>query len=201
MVRTIAGLWRWRGNPLCRPTDLREAWLGVCAALLIVLGAPVAGFAGAEAVESALVESARQQHAERQRTWATAEQVSLERTVVTDAEAVAPPEDRYRVRAHWYAPDGNVRQGSMVTRRAVDVGDRFPIWTDQRGRHTGRPMTTHTASSHSALAGLGVGAAAVAAVECGRRCGVRLLMRRRYAAWAQEWQRIGPDWGRAGAGN
>ncbi|WP_425587900.1 hypothetical protein [Streptomyces marokkonensis] len=35
-MRTIAGLWRWRHNPLCRTTDLTEARVALAGLLLIL---------------------------------------------------------------------------------------------------------------------------------------------------------------------
>jgi hypothetical protein len=64
-VRAISGLWRWRRNPLCRATDLAEAWLALVALLLVLLVAPVAGMlVGGEAEES-LQRSVRDQHETR----------------------------------------------------------------------------------------------------------------------------------------
>ena len=201
MVRAIVGLWRWRGNPLCRRTDRHEAWLALAALCLSVLVAPIVGLVGAGSIESALASVARQQRAERQPTWAVVEQSALYRPRIGDPEAVAPPPARYRVRAHWYAPSGALRQGTVILRRSLHPGERFRLWTDADGRRTTPPMPPHTASAQAAIGGLGLAGAAMAVVEAARRCGVRLLLRRRYAAWAAEWQRIGPDWGRADTGN
>jgi hypothetical protein len=47
-VQAISGLWRWRGNPLRRTTDLVESWVALAALLLCLVAAPVIGaFAGA----------------------------------------------------------------------------------------------------------------------------------------------------------
>ena len=84
----------------------------------------------------------------------------------------------------------------------MQPGERFRIWTDEKGRVVTRPMSARTASSYAALAGLAVAAGgAVGAMEAGRRLTVRQLLRRRYAAWDAEWARIGPDWGRTGSNN
>ncbi|CAM5252441.1 hypothetical protein SVIOM342S_03746 [Streptomyces violaceorubidus] len=42
-MRAISGLWRWRGNPLCRASDLAEAWVALTALLLTVFVAPLTG--------------------------------------------------------------------------------------------------------------------------------------------------------------
>ncbi|OEV30367.1 hypothetical protein AN219_11325, partial [Streptomyces nanshensis] len=88
--------------------------------------------------------------------------------------------------------------GVVVLRHPVEPGARFPVWTDAHGRLTSRPMSTHSARSYSLLAGLAIGALTAGGLEAARRLTVRLLLRRRYARWDEEWVRIGPDWGRTG---
>lgn len=42
-MRAVGGLWRWRGNPLRRGTDLAEAWVALTALVLILSVAPLIG--------------------------------------------------------------------------------------------------------------------------------------------------------------
>ncbi|WP_326685843.1 MULTISPECIES: hypothetical protein [unclassified Streptomyces] len=200
-MRTIVGLWRWRGNPLCRRTDRREAWAALCAALLIAVGAPLIGWLGADAAHHALLRTAHEQQRERHRTWATAQHVNVRPSLDSNPETGAQGRERTRVTARWTGPDGTVRTGTVSVHREVSPGNRFQVWTDGQGRLTARPMSARSASSHSLLAGLAAGAFAVGGVEAGRRLTVRMLMRRRYARWGEEWDRIGPDWGRTGTSN
>lgn len=201
MVRAIAGLWRWRGNPLCRRTDRREAWLTLWAALLILVGAPLVGWAGADAAHDSLLRTAHEQQHSRQRTSAVAESVTTRPPLDSDPEATGRRVDRTRVKAVWTGPDGNTHTGTVSLHRHVRPGDRVHVWTDEEGMLSTRPMSARSASSHALLAGLACGALAVGLLEAARRLTVRALLRRRYTRWDEEWGRIGPDWGRTGTSN
>ncbi|MGP3988321.1 Rv1733c family protein [Streptomyces sp. 3N207] len=197
-MRSVVGLWRWRGNPLCRRTDRREAWLTFWAALLIVLGTPLVGWGAAEAAHEALLHTAQEQRDQRQRIWATVEHVTVLPPLDSEREAAAGAPNRNRVTAHWTGPDGSRHTGVLVLRHPVEAGSRFPVWADMHGRLTSRPMSVRSADSYSLLAGLAGAACTAGVLEAGRRTAVRLLLRRRYARWDEEWGRIGPDWGRTG---
>lgn len=194
-MRSIAGLWRWRRNPLCRGTDRVEGWLTLGAVLLITLATPTAALCGGRAAHQALLETVRDQHRQRQQVWATVAET-------------APPADSdpehgsgYRVAATWTAADGRTHSGTVTTDRAAEPGDRLRVWTDARGELTSRPMDAATAATHAVLAGIGTAGVAAGLVEAVRRLAVRRLMSRRYARWEEEWARVGPDWGRADRAN
>ncbi|MCF6524387.1 hypothetical protein HOY81_15005 [Streptomyces sp. JJ36] len=196
-MRIVAGLWRWRGNPLCRETDRAEAWLTLCAALLIVLGTPLAGLAAGLAASAELNRVVAEQRRHRHPVWATTDQV-LPHPVGEDGAERTAEEAGYPVLAFWKSPDGTTRTGPATAGRPVRPGDRFRVWTDEHGSLTSAPMSASTASSHAVVAGLVAGVAAAVAVEAGRRGAVRRMMRRRFARWDEEWARIGPDSGRLG---
>lgn len=198
-MRSIVGLWRWRGNPLCRRSDRREAWLALCAVVLIVVITPAVGWLGTSAAHDALLKNAKEQQRSRHQVWATAESVQTRAPLDTDPETAAQSPERHRVVAHWAAPDGSSHKSTVATKHHVQPGDRFRVWTDAEGRVVKRPMSPGTASSYAALAGLAAAVGAAAAAETGRRLTVRQLLRRRYARWDEEWARIGPDWGRTGS--
>jgi hypothetical protein len=196
-VRSIAGLWVWRRSPLCRRTDLAEAWAALCAAVLLLLGAPLAGVAGGLAAYGELSGIVREQHLERHQVWATAKQ-PVERPQAGPGSG--PPEEeaeRHPVLAFWQGPDGVTHTGTVHALRPVDAGERFRVWTNAEGELTSPPLSHGTAVAHSLAAGLVAGGLAGAAVEGGRRATVARLLRRRYAEWEAAWARIGPDWGRA----
>ncbi|MEU8733750.1 hypothetical protein AB0C68_30825 [Streptomyces tendae] len=201
-MRAIRGLWRWRGNPLCRASDLAEAWLALTSLLLIVCVAPLAGVLVGGAAQSALQRSVREQHELRHRVTATVVR-ALERSRLTvDPEGATGEELRSRVLAAWTGPDGSRHEGPvLVGIDRPDSGDRFAMWTDGRGREVARPLDSATATTHAALAGVGTAVAAAALVEAARRIVLWRLVRRRYARLEREWERAGPDWGRTGAGS
>jgi hypothetical protein len=201
-VRAIRGLWRWRGNPLCRASDLAEAWVALTALVLMLSVAPVIGALVGGAAQSALQRSVREQHESRHRVTATVVR-ALERSPLSvDPEGTSGEDLRSRVLAGWTGPDGSRHEAPVLV--GLDdprSGDRFAIWTDARGREVARPLDSATATTHAVLAGFGTAVAAAALVEALRRIVVWRMVRRRYARLEQEWERAGPDWGLTGAGS
>ncbi|GHH72397.1 hypothetical protein GCM10018793_09320 [Streptomyces sulfonofaciens] len=201
-MRAIAGLWRWRHNPLRRATDLLEAWVALTAAVLIVAAAPLAGVVTGTLSEQALLRSVQQQHRERHATTATVVRTVRRPPLDTDPETVSARDAHSRVIASWRAPDGRPHTGGVVADlKSPRVGDRFPVWTDRHGRLMARPLDPIAASTHAALAGCGAAAAFAALVEAGRRLVLWRIVRRRYARWDRAWEKAGPDWGRTGTGS
>ncbi|WP_101255974.1 hypothetical protein [Streptomyces barkulensis] len=194
-MRAIAGLWRWRGNPLYRTTDRVEGWLALAAVLLMTVGTPAVALWGTRTAHETLMGVVREQQRQRHQVWATAAQST---PPVADAPEA---ESGHRVTATWTAVDGRTHSGTVVADRPTEPGDRLRVWVDAHGEITARPMDAATASSHAALAGFGTAVAAAGLVESVRRLLVRRLLARRYARWAQEWARVGPDWGRTGRSN
>ncbi|GGX02942.1 hypothetical protein GCM10010383_36520 [Streptomyces lomondensis] len=201
-VRAISGLWRWRRNPLCRATDLAEAWVALAALLLILLVAPVAGFLVGGTAQDALQRSVREQHEARHPVTATVVRKLDRSPLDADPETSTGRDLRNRVLADWTAPDGTEHQGPVLASlKDPRQGDEFRIWTDGHGRMVVRPLDSATASTHAVLAGLGAALAAGGLMEGGRRLIVWRMVRRRYARWDQAWDKAGPDWGRTGTGS
>ncbi|GAA2347922.1 Rv1733c family protein [Streptomyces cuspidosporus] len=198
-MRTIRGLWRWRRNPLRRPTDLAEAWAALVAALLIVLVAPGVGWATGALTHGALRETVREQRAQRHLVSATVVKVLPHPRIDSDPETASTRDAHRRVFAKWTGPDGSEHTGALGTHPGADAGERFRIWTDDRGRPTGRPLDEATAATHAVLAGTAAAAGTAGLFEGARRLVVWRLMRRRFAQWDTAWERAGQDWGRAGA--
>ncbi|MFF8289332.1 hypothetical protein ACF068_08935 [Streptomyces sp. NPDC016309] len=199
-MRAVVGLWRWRHNPLCRATDLTEAWVALAALLLICLAAPATGWVAGALTNASLQQSARLQQEQRHPVTARV----LDPAGGTRARDAGPAGDhrpRRPVAAQWTAPDGTRRTGTLTTSPAgAAPGDTFRIWTDDRGRPVDRPLTAATARDHAVLAGIGTMLLTAGLVEAVRRTVVRGLVRRRYERLDRAWARSGPDWGRTGAG-
>ncbi|CAM5615471.1 putative protein OS=Streptomyces alboniger OX=132473 GN=CP975_03980 PE=4 SV=1 [Streptomyces alboniger] len=201
-MRAIVGLWRWRHNPLRRGTDLLEAWVALAALVLIAVAAPVVGVVATQLTRDALLASVREQHAARHAVVGTVVRKLSAPPLDPDPETSSARDAHSRVLARWTGPDGTGRSGVVVADlKAPDRGDRFRLWTDERGRVVGRPLDTATATTHAVLAGFGVAAAGVALMEGTRRLVLRRIVRGRYARWDRAWDRAGPDWGRTGTGS
>ncbi|MEU0005801.1 hypothetical protein ABZ079_16325 [Streptomyces sp. NPDC006314] len=198
----LRGLWRWRHNPLCRPTDLAEAWVALVALLLIAVAAPVTGCLVGAAAQDSLQRSVREQQHTRRLVTATVVRDLGEAPLETDPDTTSAHVARSRVVAGWTAPDGTRLHGPVLADlKSPRPGDHFGLWTDPHGRITTRPLDSPTATTHAVLAGIGAALVTAALVEGGRRLTVWHMVRGRYARWDQAWDRAGPDWGKAGTGS
>ncbi|WUQ01937.1 hypothetical protein OHT52_29690 [Streptomyces sp. NBC_00247] len=202
-MRAVWGVWRWRHNPLCRGTDRREAWLALCALLLVVVVAPAVGCLCGLLTDSALRDTIREQQAHRHRTSGVVLSVSAGPAAFAgDPESGAGPATRQTVTARWKAPDGGERHGAVPTAARVrEPGERVLIWIDDRGAVAPRPMDVPTAHIHAGLAGAGAFGLTAGVVEAVRRTVVRCMVRRRYERLDRAWATAGPDWGRTGTGS
>ncbi|GAA0629385.1 hypothetical protein GCM10009535_00870 [Streptomyces thermocarboxydovorans] len=201
-MRAISGLWRWRHNPLCRPTDLLEGWVALTALLLLLIAAPVTGVLAGNAAQDALQQTVREQNRSRYAVTATVIRALEPSALDLDAEAATGQDLHSRVLAHWTAPDRTVHRGTVPARlEDPRPGDRFRIWTDRNGRLVARPLDAATATTHAVIAGVGAALVAAGLIECARRLIVWRMVRHRYALWDQAWDRAGPDWGRTGTGS
>ncbi|WP_212765072.1 hypothetical protein [Streptomyces sp. I05A-00742] len=193
--------WRWRPNPLRRPTDVLESWIGVAALVLMLVVGPLAGLLAGSSAHAVLRQTAREQRSHRHLVSAVALHAQPVKGVTGDREGAAGRDGYHRILARWTCPDGSSRTG-LVPLRGVGVpGRRFPLWTDDRGRIAGRPMDDATAAVHASLAGAGAAAGAAGAVQGLRRLVLWRITRRRYERWDRAWERAGQTWGRADAGS
>ncbi|MFD4623265.1 hypothetical protein [Streptomyces sp. NPDC058475] len=181
-----AWLWRWRRNPLRRRSDALEAWIVFVAWALTVVGGALAGLAAAHTVEHGLA---------RER----AEWRSVPALLTEDAPESSDTEsggDLVWTKVRWTAPDGSPRVGRAKVFAGTTAGTPVTVWTDPDGHLVTRPATVSQARLRASLVGVlvGVSAAGVPFV-CGRLLRGR-LERRRMEQWDEEWQRVGPLWGR-----
>ncbi|MFJ7777356.1 hypothetical protein [Streptomyces yangpuensis] len=206
-MRTAMGVWRWRRNPLRRPTDLFEAWVAFAALLCVVLVAPAVGWVAGLRVDGTLQQAVHEQRQERHLVPA----VVVRPAPAPDADPDADPSEdpaaqrtaprRTQIVAAWTGPDGSSHEGTVpAAEEPPHPGDRFRIWTDARGRLVGRPLDPSAASFHAGTVGLAAAAGVAVLAVTVRRLVVRRLMHRRYIRLDRAWAAAGPDWGRAGAG-
>ncbi|MEV7590983.1 hypothetical protein AB0O42_11945 [Streptomyces sp. NPDC089922] len=222
-MRTAMGVWRWRRNPLRRPTDLFEAWVAFTALVCVLVVAPAIGWGAGLSVDGTLQRAAREQRQERHLVPAVVVRPAAgpdERPEEAPAQAEAPEEvqdraepaadpaaqrsspQRTQIVASWTAPDGSSHQGTVpAAEEPPHPGDRFRIWTDERGRVVGQPLDPAAASFHAGMAGLAAAISVAVLAETVRRLVVRRLMHHRYVRLDRAWAAAGPDWGRADAGS
>ncbi|MFE1800330.1 hypothetical protein ACFW9L_29760 [Streptomyces sp. NPDC059517] len=183
---------RWRHNPLCRRTDVVEAWTALVVSVVLWAGAPLAGLAvGWWAYEGAR-STAVEQRAERHRVLAE---------IVEGSYASAPTGegDRRpvkRVNVRWSEPGERARTGETRVHAGAGVGDHTYIWLDRQDRIVPAPTSDTVVWQHTLAVGAcatGVAAAGVLALHALVR---RVAARRRLAEWEREWARFGPEWAR-----
>ena len=183
---------RWRNNPLCRRSDVAEAWVRRVTTGMLVGGTVLTGLGVGAAVHDSEHATAEAQNAERHMVPATLEVDAPAAEGVTEDTA---DELRYSVPVRWKAPDGSDRTGTAPVRAGADKGDTVHIWVDKHGRPAEAPLSELDVWAHTAVAGAAAGGGvglAVGAVRCGT---LWVMNRRRLAAWEQEWERVGPGWG------
>jgi hypothetical protein len=180
-----------------------EAWVALATALLLALGAPVAGWAGGARIDSSLQQTVRLQHEQRHRTTAVVTGLPTERQRdAFDAESAIGRNGGSQVIAKWKAVDGSPHTGTIIAPgHQVRPGFSFSIWADQHGRQVRSPMNGTLATVHAALAGFALAVLAAGLVEFLRRLIVWRLVLRRYSRLDGAWAKAGPDWGRTGAGS
>ncbi|MFG2990510.1 hypothetical protein ACGFZK_14685 [Streptomyces sp. NPDC048257] len=205
-MRTAMGVWRWRRNPLRRPTDLFEAWMAFAALVCVLVVAPAIGWVAGLQVDGTLQRAAHVQRQERHLVPAVVVRPAPETAAAAgtsaDPSAQRTAPQRTRIVAAWTAPDGSSHQGTVpAAEEPPRPGDRFRIWTDARGRLVGQPLDPSAAVFHAGMAGLAAAICVATLVETVRRLVVRRLMHRRYIRLDRAWAAAGPDWGRAGAGS
>ncbi|MEJ8645620.1 hypothetical protein WKI68_39235 [Streptomyces sp. MS1.HAVA.3] len=203
-MRTAMGVWRWRRNPLRRPTDLFEAWVAFAAMVCVLVVAPAIGWVAGLRVDGTLQQAAHEQRQERHLVPAVVVRPAAEPAAGASADPSAQRTAPHRTQivAAWTAPDGSSHEGTVpAAEEPPHPGDRFRIWTDTRGRVVGQPLDPSAAVFHAGTAGLAAAISVAALVETVRRLVVRRLVHRRYMRLDRAWAAAGPDWGRAGAGS
>ncbi|MFJ2026880.1 hypothetical protein ACIODW_24165 [Streptomyces sp. NPDC087897] len=193
---------RGRRDPLRGAADRHEAWVALGALLLLLVGAPVAGWAGGAVADASLERSVRAQHAERRAVEAVVVGPAPRRERFGgDPEGGVRRSAHPRVTASWQAPDGSPRTGEVATAsRPGPPGSPLRIWTDAAGLPVPPPMDGRTARTHAVLGGVGAFLLAAGCVEAGRRVVVGRMVRRRHERIDREWAATAPLWGRTGTG-
>jgi hypothetical protein len=184
----------WR-NPLARGPDRLQAAAAVLMAILWALALPVVATGGTMLWHQVS-------------TVATQQARSLTATVATlDADPPVPGIGVYGVplrveapvAAHWPAPDGTVRSGTVTVGSdaadaAADGAIQVPVWLDAAGNPADPPLDTVAAAILVVISAVGawfmVGVFLLAAWLALRW----RLNRQRDAAWEQEWAMVEPFW-------
>ncbi|WP_369199307.1 DUF3592 domain-containing protein [Streptomyces sp. PU-14G] len=183
--------WRWRRNPLRRPTDQLQAWIGLCLLLAALSATAVTALVAGRAAHQQLQHTAEAQTRSRHQTPAV---------LVHDAPAHPEPgsdeeqETRYPVTVRYAEPGGGQRTGRTEVSPGLPAGARVRVWVDGDGSVTDPPMTrAHVRRQALARALLAAAPVPLAAAVL-RTLVDRGIQRRNLAAWGTEWARTASRW-------
>ncbi|MER5660587.1 hypothetical protein ACFWA5_03575 [Streptomyces mirabilis] len=179
-------LWRWRRNPLRRRSDALEAWIVLVAWALTALGGVLTGLLATQSVENGLARQRAEWHSV----------LALLNDDVPKSTASANDADMVWAKVHWTAPDGSPHAGQARVSVGSPAGTPVRVWTDADGRLVTKPPTPSQAQLRAALVGVLVGVSVAGVPFIGGRLVRGRMERRRMAQWDEDWQRVGPLWGR-----
>jgi hypothetical protein len=177
-----------------------EAWAGLLAVVVIIIGAPMAGWATGTAMNDVLQRTARTQGAERAYVPAVVLKAGPRQIAETDPESGDIPGEERTATVRWTGTDGKPHTGTVEIQANQGKGERIHVWTDSRGRIVTPPLDAATATAHAAMTGFGTALLALVIGAVGRQALMWQLMRRRLVEWERAWAAAGQNWGRADAG-
>lgn len=179
------------GNVLRRRSDRVERAMIATLLVLFLAGAPLlAWWAGRTSYQADI----------RGLEWERTHIFQVEAVLVSEPEMLGGSDSRTvaprAARATWPAPDGTPRHGIVQVAEDARLGDRVPVWVDDRGVLRVPPLERHPVGQAVVVAGavlLCMAAALVGICAVGRA----LLDRHRARAWQREWREVGPQWSRS----
>ncbi|MFD5393903.1 hypothetical protein ACFWJW_06690 [Streptomyces sp. NPDC127097] len=178
----------WRRSPLRRRSDVAEGWLVLVTAVLIALGAPAAGLAAANAVDSGT-------GLERQGRQTVSAVLTENPPPRIGVEVSGGVGSRVHATVRWTAADGTARTGTTTVSPDLRAGDRTTAWLDRHGALIRDPVTPRQATGESIAVGTVAGTSAGLLLLGAQRSGRALLNRHRYAQWEREWAAADPHRG------
>ncbi|MFM9610658.1 hypothetical protein DF268_03445 [Streptomyces sp. V2] len=190
-TRTRVRGWRWRSNPLRRPSDVVEGWTVLALAVLLLVAAPLVGvLAGVWAQQEGRAVADRLR-AERHQVRAEV----VGRIPETPASANGR-EQSYRVAVRWTPPGGQPRTTTAPVEAGTRTGDVVDVWLDARGRGVRPPPNSAMVWQQSLSVAFCAGGATAGAVAVGYVVFRRTALRHRLAEWERDWALTEPRWTR-----
>ncbi|MFH9001735.1 hypothetical protein ACH4E5_00560 [Streptomyces afghaniensis] len=194
-MRTRVLGWRWRRSPLRRRSDVVEAWTVLVVAVLILVGAPLAGAAAAWWAHGEARSVSAEQQAERHRV--RAEVVGGRSDSLPSVQADG--QRAYRATVRWTEPGEGARTATARVAGDARPGEVVDVWLDSRGRSVAPPADGTAVWQHTLTMGTCAAGGVVLVVLLGHSVVRRVALRRRLAEWEREWARTEPEWTHRGA--
>ncbi|MFF7308930.1 hypothetical protein [Streptomyces sp. NPDC008137] len=182
--------WRWRRSPLRRRSDVVEAWTVLVVAVLLLVGAPLAGVAAASWAHDEATSLSAEQRAERHRV--RAEVVGGKGEPLPTAEAGG--QHAFRATVRWTEPGEGTRTATARVPAGTRQGEVADVWFDSRGRNVPPPVHGTAVWQHTVTIGACAAGGAVLVVLLGHFAVRRVALRRRLAEWDRAWARTEPQW-------
>lgn len=182
---------RLRRNPLCRRTDLVQAWIAVGLFLVVLTATPAAVVLVGGAARHHTEQIARHQADTRHRTTAV---------LVHDAPrhpepgSVEAKNTLYPVTVRFTDRHGDTRTAQKDVEPATSAGSTVRVWVSDEGKLTGPPLTEDEVRDHTmgyaVMAATAVPLLAAAAYACAHR----RLERINLARWETDWAAAAARW-------
>ena len=191
-MRTRVRGWRWRHNRLRRRSDVVAAWTALAVAVLLLVGAPLAGAVAAWRTYDEARAIAAAQSADRHRV--RAEVVGKIPETLPTVQGGA--QRTLRVAVRWTEPGEGPRTATARVPVGTRQGDTVDVWFDARGRAVAPPPDDTAVWQHTLTVGACATGGAVAVVLLVHSVVRRAALRRRLTEWERDWARTGPEWTR-----
>ncbi|ATE53977.1 Rv1733c family protein [Actinosynnema pretiosum] len=178
-------------NPLARAGDRLVGALFGLVWVVAAIGMPVAGAVGTR-THTHLSDLSDHQLS----TTTPAQAVLLADSPHSDSSTIGAGDERTQVPATWQTQDGTLRTGKVEAANDLTAGTTVPIWLNDEGTPTPKPLTSGEALLGAAGAALGTWLALVAtATTCGATAHIA-VHRAHLRAWEREWALVEPSWRR-----
>ncbi len=181
---------RRRRGPLCRRSDVVEAWTAVAVAVLLCLTVPLAGVLTTRWTYTDARAAADEQRADRHRVRAEV----LERPSTAHASSGSERRHATRATVRWTDPEEGTRTALVRVPAHVRPGEPVHVWLDSRGSEVLPPVDDASVWQYGVGMGTLAAGSTAAVLLLAHRAVRRVALRRRLEEWERDWARTGPLW-------
>jgi hypothetical protein len=176
-------------NPLRRACDRVETLLLAGLFVAAVVAAPFAAQAASHAAYAGALRTQQAQQTARHQVPAMLARAA-DSTISSYLGALIP------VQATWTSVTGVKHAGQVMATAGSAKGSTVIIWTDAAGNLASQPLQPSQVAGQGYMAALGAIVGVGVVYLCATVIMLRVLNRRRMAAWAADWAVTAPAWNR-----